>query len=283
MTGPRDPRQPHTRFSGCVIFTCLNPTNPQTKTERVVQTSTTHPLLWDSNQTSRNDDPPQRTPFRTQNRVQSTRPGCKIGTTHPLWRAPFLCENPPDEHTASPQYAQPPKPKGPAPRNDNRRTCVPHTRFSGFLPPMKTHLTSTRASPQPSPSTKTPAQRNLIQEPAIMVQKTSTTHPLRRVCGNFKFVIWTQHPRPTERTRENNDPPAKRIPRTAMSRNHDASPGRTPHPPKRVWYSPEPASPNRSHNPAEGNPNGEARNDVPGTTHPPKRYHTPARAGVWCY
>ncbi|KAF9519124.1 hypothetical protein BS47DRAFT_1358284 [Hydnum rufescens UP504] len=32
-----------------------------------------------------------------------------------------------------------------------------------------------------------------------------------------------------------------------------------------------------------GNPNGEVRNDVPGTTHLPKRYHTPARAGVWCY
>ncbi|KAF9504131.1 hypothetical protein BS47DRAFT_1401724 [Hydnum rufescens UP504] len=29
---------------------------------------------------------------------------------------------------ASPQYAQPPKPKGPAPRNDDRRTCVPSPR-----------------------------------------------------------------------------------------------------------------------------------------------------------
>ncbi|KAF9505222.1 hypothetical protein BS47DRAFT_1368241 [Hydnum rufescens UP504] len=29
-----------------------------------------------------------------------------------------------------------------------------------------------------------------------------------------------------------------------------------------------------------GNPNGEARNDVPGTTHPPKRYHTPARVDI---
>ncbi|KAF9502623.1 hypothetical protein BS47DRAFT_1370135, partial [Hydnum rufescens UP504] len=32
-----------------------------------------------------------------------------------------------------------------------------------------------------------------------------------------------------------------------------------------------------------GNPNGEARNNVPSTTHLPKRYHTPARVGVWCY
>ncbi|KAF9513203.1 hypothetical protein BS47DRAFT_1362643 [Hydnum rufescens UP504] len=39
-----------------------------------------------------------------------------------------------------------------------------------------------------------PTTCNPIQEPATMAQKMSSTHPLWWVCGNFKFVILTQHP-----------------------------------------------------------------------------------------
>ncbi|KAF9511271.1 hypothetical protein BS47DRAFT_1363973 [Hydnum rufescens UP504] len=164
---------------------------------------------------------------------------------------------------ASPQYAQPPKQRGPAPRT--RQLTKPRT----------THLLqqalSQRENPrttQPDPRTHDHGAKNEYHTPALAGVCLSSGPNTRD---------------PTERTQENNNPPAKQITRMAMSRNHDASPGQTPHPPKRVWYSSEPASPNRSHDPAEGNPNGEARNDVPGTTHLPKQYHTPARAGVWCY
>ncbi|KAF9515499.1 hypothetical protein BS47DRAFT_1360946 [Hydnum rufescens UP504] len=75
----------------------------------------------------------------------------------------------------------------------------------------------------------------------------STTHLLRRVCGNFK--PWT-NPTPTSAgILLNLHPPTEAT--TPPSEN------------TRPWV--------------RGNPNGEARNNVPSTTHPPKQYHTPAR------
>ncbi|KAF9509841.1 hypothetical protein BS47DRAFT_1364944 [Hydnum rufescens UP504] len=102
---------------------------------------------------------------------------------------------------------------------------------------------------------------------------------------------------PAERTWENNDPPAKRILRTATSRKPRCKPRTNPTPAEAgvvifkvsILLNPHPPTeattpPSENTRPwVRGNPNGEARNDVPGTTHPPKRYHTPARAGVWCY
>ncbi|KAF9503356.1 hypothetical protein BS47DRAFT_1369593 [Hydnum rufescens UP504] len=134
----------------------------------------------------------------------------------------------------------------------------------------------------------------------------STTHPLQQVCGNFKNDDPpTKGPNtcdPTERTRENDDPPTKRILQTATSRNHDASPGQTPHPLWRVcgnfkpWTNPTPAKAGvgillNPHPPTEattppsentrpwvrGTPMVKRKITSPGTTHLPKRYHTPAR------
>ncbi|KAF9504750.1 hypothetical protein BS47DRAFT_1368561 [Hydnum rufescens UP504] len=70
---------------------------------------------------------------------------------------------------------------------------------------------------------------------------------------------------PAERTWENNDPPAKRIPRTATSILLN------PHPPTKAT-----TPPSENTRPwVRGNPNSEARNDIPvphtrpsGTTHP---------------
>ncbi|KAF9508603.1 hypothetical protein BS47DRAFT_1365853 [Hydnum rufescens UP504] len=81
---------------------------------------------------------------------------------------------------ASPQYVQPPKPKEPAPQNDNQQTCVPHTHQSGFLPPVKTHLMSTQASPQ---YMQPPKQRGPAPQ-TWQLMKPHTTHPLQQVCGN---------------------------------------------------------------------------------------------------
>ncbi|KAF9504183.1 hypothetical protein BS47DRAFT_1368977 [Hydnum rufescens UP504] len=224
----------HTRFAR--IFTCLQPPptprpKPNTRYKRVPHThfwgvwiqikppeTTTHP----------NGHPSVHKPSTKHTT------GVQIGTTHPLRRVCgdirllSFVKTRLTSTTGEPQYAQPPKPKGPAPRNDDRRTCVPHTRFGRccyirFLPPVKTHLTSTRVSPQgglppntaidetayhtptaagPSPSAKTPAQRNPIQEPAITVQKTSTTHPLQQ------FVIWTNtRDPPNEHGRTTTHPP----------------------------------------------------------------------------
>ncbi|KAF9503058.1 hypothetical protein BS47DRAFT_1369821 [Hydnum rufescens UP504] len=210
-----------------------------------------------------------------------------------------------------------PSPKA-RPRNDDRRTCVPHTRFGGFLPPMKTHLTSTQASPSmrshpsreglppehgdrrnriphtrcggPSPSAKTPAQRNPIQEPAITVQKTSTT-PTSAVCHLDPTPVTPLNEHGRTMTHPPNESCERQRVETTMQARTNPTPAEAgvvifkvsillnPHPPTEAT-----TLPSENTRPwVRGNPNGEAQNDVPGTTHPPKWYHTPARAGVWCY
>ncbi|KAF9504729.1 hypothetical protein BS47DRAFT_1368580 [Hydnum rufescens UP504] len=198
------------------------PANPQTKTKCMVQMSTTHPLLWVCGTTRIQIKPPET-------------------MTHPNGH-PSICKT---EYKA---------------RNRGAKS-VPHTHFGRLLSFVKTRPTSTRASPQPSPSTKTPTQHNPIQEPMITVQKMSTTHPLRRVCGNFKQQVETTM--------------------QALDEPHTCRSGYSsePHPPTEAT-----TLPSENTRPwVRGNPNGEAQNDVPSTTHPPKRYHTPARVEYVVY
>ncbi|KAF9516157.1 hypothetical protein BS47DRAFT_1360551 [Hydnum rufescens UP504] len=69
-------------------------------------------------------------------------------TTHPLWRVPSLCDNPPNKHMDKPQYPQPPKPRVPAPTMMINE-CVYHTPTSvGFFP-----LPQYMQPPKPPPKT----------------------------------------------------------------------------------------------------------------------------------
>ncbi|KAF9504045.1 hypothetical protein BS47DRAFT_1369076 [Hydnum rufescens UP504] len=71
---------------------------------------------------------------------------------------------------------------------DQGAKLVPHTRFGGFLPPVKTHLTSTWASPQYAqpPKQRGPAPRTR------RLTKPRTTHPLRRALSQHKNPRTTQ-------------------------------------------------------------------------------------------
>ncbi|KAF9504975.1 hypothetical protein BS47DRAFT_1368421 [Hydnum rufescens UP504] len=219
--GPGTPDEPHTCFSSYfhLPITPANPqikthdpteethknrnthskppthmvTTPRHKTKCTVQTSTTHPLLIQIKPPEMTTHPNRHPPI-CKTEYKACDQGAKsVPHTHFSGSVvPSLCENPPNEHTGKPQYAQPPKPKEPTPQNNNQQMHVPHTCFGRFLPPMKTHLMSTQASPQ---YTQPPKPRG----PSPQTQgstKSHTTHLLWWVCGNFKFVIWTQHPQP---------------------------------------------------------------------------------------
>ncbi|KAF9504117.1 hypothetical protein BS47DRAFT_1369026 [Hydnum rufescens UP504] len=98
---------------------------------------------------------------------------------------------------ASPQYAQPPKPKGPPPETmiDEPVYHTPASAGVWFLPPVKTHLTSTWASPQYAqpPKQRGPAPRTRRS------MKPRTTHPLRQALSQRENPRTTQ---PNPRTRD---------------------------------------------------------------------------------
>ncbi|KAF9519950.1 hypothetical protein BS47DRAFT_1357951 [Hydnum rufescens UP504] len=176
--------------------------------------------------------------------VHQTRPRCKTtgnadGTTHPPKRVPSLCENPPDKPPRRARSTRSHPARSARPPNTTIDDIAYHTPTAAGTLSQHENPRTKKGRAQP------PATCNPIQEPATTVQKTSSTHPLRRVCGNFKVSTTAQEEQlcdldPTPATPPNEHgrttTTAKRIPRTAMSRNHNANPGRTPHPPKQIFF-----------------------------------------------
>ncbi|KAF9513353.1 hypothetical protein BS47DRAFT_1362544 [Hydnum rufescens UP504] len=205
--------------------TCSKPpthiaTTPRCKTKRVVQMSTTHPqkiqIKPHEMMTHPNRHPPvHKTEYKA----------CDWGAKS----VPSLYENPPDNHMGKPPVHAATQAQGACPpKQQLMNTCTTHlpkqVPSPHENPPDKhmegpppdtgideiTYHTPTAAgalSQHENPHTKKgcaqpPATHNPIQEPVTMVQKMSTTHPLQWVCGNFKFVIWTQHPQPHQTNME---------------------------------------------------------------------------------
>ncbi|KAF9513366.1 hypothetical protein BS47DRAFT_1362467 [Hydnum rufescens UP504] len=210
-----------------------------------------------------------RPPAVHQTKPRRKTTGNADGTTHPPKRVcgnmrflPSVKTHPTSTQT-SPQYAQPPKPGIPGPEHDDRRyrsTTHPLRRVCGnnlytkapkeqqellfwcflcfFFEKLMGYslIDLGTLSQRENPRTKKgraqpPATRNPIQEPATTAQKTSSTHPLRRVCGNFKFVILTQHPRP-RRTNTGERRPARQ---TNPTNGNESKPQCKP------WTNPTPA------------------------------------------
>ncbi|KAF9509158.1 hypothetical protein BS47DRAFT_1365437 [Hydnum rufescens UP504] len=163
-------------------------------------------------------------------------------------------ENPPDEHTGEPPVCA---------ATQAERACPPNTAIDETA-------YHTPAAAGPLPARKPPHNATRSKNPQSQCKKRV---PHTRFGGCVVILSLSSGPNtrdPTERTWENNDPPAKRIPRTATSILLNL------HPPTEAT-----TPPSENTQPwVRGNPNGEARNDVPGTTHPPKWYHTPARADI---
>ncbi|KAF9509183.1 hypothetical protein BS47DRAFT_1365451 [Hydnum rufescens UP504] len=269
--GPGTPDEPHTRFGGCVV---------------IVRSSSELTTKPPRNATyERNPPKPQpneaRPPAVHQTRPRRKTTGNADGTTHPPKRVcgnirflPSVKTHPTSTQT-SPQYAQPPKPGVPAPEHDDRRYRVPHTRCGGCV--VITCTLSQRENPRTKKGrAQPPATRNPIQEPATTVQKTSSTHPLRRVCGNFKFVILTQHPRPRRTNTGERRPTRQTNPTNGNESKPQCKPRTNPTPAEAdILLNPHP--PTKSMTPptenmwprVRGNPNDS-------TTCPPKRPIWPA-------
>ncbi|KAF9515550.1 hypothetical protein BS47DRAFT_1360849 [Hydnum rufescens UP504] len=248
----RNDAQPHAKPNE----TTPHPTKQRQAKTREVATRTTHPLrrVCGSIQCiTTNEDPWSEPPPRDQT---------------PAKRDP-LSPEPPAKRTPSPgndnatRQGTPPR-RNPGPRTHDAGPQGPqtnHTRFGGWSSKMTTRRTNPPNSPlgmMMRPAKTTRAKRNT---PTTTGQTKPKRVPHTRFGGCV--VILSNESKPQRKPRTNPTP---------------ASAGilLNPHPPTEAT-----TPPSENTRPwVRGNPNGEARNNVPGTTHLPKRYHTPARVDI---
>ncbi|KAF9503492.1 hypothetical protein BS47DRAFT_1369500 [Hydnum rufescens UP504] len=256
-TGTRDarpgtPDEPHTRFGGCVVIVRSSSeltTKPPAVTQPTNATRQNPNQTKPAHQQSTRRDHDAR-PQETQTEPHTRRSGCVV---------PSLRENPPDKHPDEPAVRAATQARSARPPNTTIDDIAYHTPAAAGTLSQRENPRTKKGRAQP------PATRNPIQEPATTVQKTSSTHPLRRVCGNFKFVILTQHPRPRRTNMGERRPTRQTNPTNGNESKPQCKPRTNPTPAEAdILLNPHP--PTKSMTPptenmwprVRGNPNGEA-------------------------